>query len=303
MSSALHVLLCVAAAFAAKTPAPVIEAISPMTARAGAGDFILRVRGAGFTGSTALRWNGTDRVTAVIGPNTLTAMIVGADVAQPGEARVMVCEPETGCSAPVVVPVRASMGGGAASARADNPVPAVESFAPAWAAAGTKRATIVLKGQGFTPFSRVRWRGAARPTRFVSSTTLETELVSEDLSTPGWGAITVRNPIPGGGISAPRLFSVSATSRAELDRPRIYPNPWRAEVHQGLGVSFDNLAMRSHIKIFTVSGAWIKTIPADEGAGQWDLTNQSGQVVQPGAYIYLITDGRKTVEGKLKVLR
>jgi hypothetical protein len=302
MSSALHLLFC-AAAFAAASPAPVIETVNPSTAHAGAGDFILRVRGSGFTGSSALRWNGADRVTAVIGPDTLTAMIAGSDVAQPGEARVTVCEPETGCSAPIVVPVRASMGGGAASARADNPVPSVESFAPGWALAGTKKQKVLIKGQGFTAESKVRWRGAARYTRLLSSTTLETELLAEDMAAPGWGSITVRNPLPGGGVSGARLFSISATARAELDRPRVYPNPWRADVHQGLGVSFQNLALRSLIKIFTVSGSWIKTIPAQDGAGEWDLTNQTGQPVQPGAYIYLITDGRRTVEGKLKVLK
>jgi hypothetical protein len=298
----------IAAGLAAPSPAraadarPVIEEVSPAEARAGGSDFIVRVRGRNFSPQTVVRWNGADRVTAEIAPDLLTAMILAGDVAKPGEAHVSVFEPAGGASNPFIVRVKTGLGSGA-FARPRNPLPVVLAFAPASADVGGKSLRLTVRGLGFTPLSVVRYRGAPRHTRYVSSTTLAAELLAEDLSAAGNAAVTVRNPLPGGGISMPMLLPVEASSDSGLDRPRIYPNPWRADVHQGLQVSFDNLATRSMIKIFTVSGALIKTISAQEGAGEWDLTDRAGMPVSGGAYVYLITDGKRTVEGKLKVSR
>lgn len=301
----LPLLLLLAAALAAEARAepPVIEAATPAQARAGGNDFIVRVRGTGFTASSIVRWNGADRVTAAIGPDQLSAMIPAADVAQPGEARLTVYDPAGGESAQLVVPVRAGPSQASTAQREKNPLPVVLAFSPRAAVAGSKPLTLVVRGRGFTPFSVVRWRGAARETRFVSASELEARLLPSDLAVPGTGTVTVRNPLPGGGSSRPELFAVRATASGTLERPRVYPNPWRAGVHDGLRISFENLALRSRIKIFTVGGSAVKTIPASEGSGEWDLTADDGKPVGAGAYVYLITDGNRTVEGKLKISR
>lgn len=281
---------------------PVIEGLSPKDARAGGGDFILRVRGVNFTGQTVVRWNGADRVTAEIAPDLLTAMILASDVAKVGQARVSVFDPVGGLSDPSPIEVRPG-GGTAAAKRAPNPMPSVLAFQPAAAQAGAKGLRLSVRGYGFTPLSVVRFRGAPRRTQFINATTLTAELLPEDLRVPGNAAISVRNPLPGGGVSLPKLLPVEADAQVSLDKPRIYPNPWRSDVNEGQRIAFENLAIRSMIKIFTPTGTEVKTIPAGDGAGEWDLTDRAGLPVRGGAYVYLITDGKKTVEGKLKISR
>jgi hypothetical protein len=281
---------------------PVIEGLTPKDARAGGGDFILRVRGANFSGQSVVRWNGADRVTAEIAPDLLTAMILASDVSRVGQARVSVFDPVAGLSDPAPIEVRPG-GGTAAARRAPNPVPSVLAFQPEAAQAGARSLRLTVRGYGYTPLSVVRFRGAPRRTSFVSSTTLTAELLAEDLRSPGNAAISVRNPLPGGGVSRPKLLPVEANAELALDKPRVYPNPWRSDVNEGQRIAFENLAIRSMIKIFTPTGTEVKTIPAGDGAGEWDLTDRAGLPVRGGAYVYLITDGKKTVEGKLKISR
>ena len=302
-AAALALLAAPAAGEGEGGRAPVIQGVTPSSVRAGCGDLILRVRGEGFSSSTVLRWNGSERVTAVVAPDLLTAMILASDVAQPGEAHLSAFDPTSGLSKIFVVPVRAGPPSGEAQARAPNPAPAIVALSPARAKAGRGPVTVTIHGGGFTPLSAARWRGAPRATRFVSSTTLEMRLLPQDVRYAGWGALTVRNPLPGGGVSPPALFTIDAVSGEALDRPRIYPNPWRLGEDDGQTITFENLAARSVIKIFTTGGAWVKTIPASDGLGEWDLTNGSGKPVDGGAYVYMITDGKKTIEGKLRVWR
>jgi hypothetical protein len=117
----------------------------------------------------------------------------------------------------------------------------------------------------------------------------------------------------------PGLYRVSAVAEnpmgtsaaAEVDiflipgdeaRPRVYPNPWRVDRHQGLPITFDQMNLNSTVKIFTVSGHWVKTLSAPAGSTTWDLTTQNGDNAASGIYIYLAThDGRKAT-GKFVVI-
>ncbi len=84
---------------------------------------------------------------------------------------------------------------------------------------------------------------------------------------------------------------------------RVYPNPVRA----GRGdqaITFDQMPANSTVKIFTVSGRWVKTLSAPTGSVSWDLRNDSGERVASGLYLYLAADaqGNKT-RGKFTVIR
>jgi hypothetical protein len=85
---------------------------------------------------------------------------------------------------------------------------------------------------------------------------------------------------------------------------RVYPNPWRQDKHAGYPVTFDQMASGSDIKIFNVSGHKVKELDGSSGTAIWDLTNDSGDHVASGVYIYLIKDslGNK-IRGKLAVIR
>ena len=77
---------------------------------------------------------------------------------------------------------------------------------------------------------------------------------------------------------------------SDFSQVKVYPNPWRKDKHDGQPVTFANLPIGSTVKLFTVSGHkeskfWMRR--AEESA--WDLTNESGDKVASGVYVYLIT--------------
>ncbi len=89
-----------------------------------------------------------------------------------------------------------------------------------------------------------------------------------------------------------------------LSGVKAYPNPWRSDKHANTSVKFDNMPAASTVKIFTVSAQEVKTLSADSaGLATWDRTNESGERVASGVYIYLIIDpqGSET-SGKLAII-
>jgi hypothetical protein len=100
--------------------------------------------------------------------------------------------------------------------------------------------------------------------------------------------------------SQPGLIAVAPAAA----NPRVFPNPWRQNADSNRLLTFDQLPDGATIKIFTVSAHWVKTLKAPAGKAEWDLTNDGGQPVASGFYLYLMTDGRgwkKT--GKFAVIR
>jgi hypothetical protein len=86
---------------------------------------------------------------------------------------------------------------------------------------------------------------------------------------------------------------------------RAYPNPWRVDRHAGASMTFDNMALNSTIKIFTLAAHWVRSISAPAGTAAWDLTNDDGQRVASGYYFYVVTtnDDRQTVRGKIGIIK
>ncbi len=77
---------------------------------------------------------------------------------------------------------------------------------------------------------------------------------------------------------------------ANLSSVHVYPNPWRQDRHtSSLPITFDGLSLNTHITLFTVSGHAIKTLPTSNTSITWDLTNDSGEKVASGTYLYVMT--------------
>jgi len=115
--------------------------------------------------------------------------------------------------------------------------------------------------------------------------------------------VTVKVYDSNNNVSAPAQAYVTMVP-ADLSSVRVYPNPWRSDRHGGKLVTFDNLAINSTIKIFTVSGHWVKTLPTSSTSVTWDLTNDSGDKVASGLYVYLITsDGGQKKTGQIGVIK
>ena len=97
----------------------------------------------------------------------------------------------------------------------------------------------------------------------------------------------------------------AANVATALNGAKAYPNPWRSDKHANMSIQFDGMPAASLIKIFTVSGHEVKELSADSnGKASWDRTNDAGQLVASGVYIFLIIDpqGNET-SGKLAIIK
>jgi len=69
-------------------------------------------------------------------------------------------------------------------------------------------------------------------------------------------------------------------------------------------ITFDGFAVGTTIKIFTVSAHEVKELQTDGPKITWDLSDDSGDKVASGIYLYVITDSRgDKVRGKIGVIK
>ncbi len=185
-----------------QNPIPILTSLSPSNAVAGGPALNLRVTGSNFVDPSTVRWNGSNRATAFFTSSQLTTAIPAGDIAAVGAAEVTVFNP--------------GPGGGISNAlmftinRAPNPVPALSSLSPSSATAGGSGFSLTLAGSNFVSDSVVRWNGADRATRFVSSSQLTASIPASDITLGGAAQVTVFNPAPGGGSSNALLFTINA---------------------------------------------------------------------------------------------
>jgi len=133
-----------------------------------------------------------------------------------------------------------------------------------------------------------------------TATRTVTVVVSSNPINPGPGPTSPpTNPQPGGN---PPPVSVTPGQTLSV---RVYPNPWRSDKHAGhASITFDGLVANTTIKLFTVSGHKVKELSTTQSKIDWDLTNNSGDKVASGIYLYVITDSAgDKVKGKVAVIR
>lgn len=86
----------------------------------------------------------------------------------------------------------------------------------------------------------------------------------------------------------------------------VYPNPYRGIGAAGdVGVMFAALPSQATIRIFTLDGKLVRKIEhrSEAGASRWDLTNENGDLVASGVYLFTIHGGGEMTRGKLAVMR
>ena len=124
-----------------------------------------------------------------------------------------------------------------------------------------------------------------------------------DLGSPGrdniygWGRVSASNAI---GIAEQRssIFQLESMSNVYA-----YPNPWDARKTANRQVFIANLPDEATVKIFTLSGFWVKTLQAGNGRAVWDLTNDSGSLVASGVYFYLASNGAHSTKGTIAIIK
>ena len=147
-----------------------------------------------------MEWNGSARPTTFASVTSLQAAISAADIATAGTASVTVTNPNPGggTSAAVTFVIQ-------------TPPPTITMMTPSSAIVGGAAFTVAISGTNFFPTSVVDWNGSARPTTFVSSSSLHASITATDISAIGAAKITVVNPLALGGSSAPSMLLVGSS--------------------------------------------------------------------------------------------
>jgi len=121
---------------------------------------------------------------------------------------------------------------------------------------------------------------------------------------PGYYQISVQAFDATGHQSAVVYGNVTLVA-ANFGNVRVFPNPWRRDRHDNHPITFDRLPLGSVVKIFTVSGHWVKTLTTNIDSAVWDLKNDGGDSVASGIYVYLIkVDGSgDKVTGQIHIIK
>jgi len=104
--------------------------------------------------------------------------------------------------------------------------------------------------------------------------------------------------------STTAVRSASNYMQGDAPKPIAYPNPFRPKLHSA--VTIDYISEKSVVYIFDSSGKRVRFFSTNElrgGAVAWDGKNESGKLVAPGLYHYMIKDGKKIAKGKIMLER
>jgi hypothetical protein len=186
-----------ALAFNVVNPVPTLTQLAPTSALAGASGVTLTLTGAKFVSGSIATFDGTDLATTFVDNTTLTAAIPAANLLATGSFPVTVRSP--------------TPGGGTTQSIAftvANPSVTIAGISPGYATAGDPNTSLIVSGSGFVSGSVVNFNGKALPTSYVSSTRVDTVIQASSLTLAGSFPVTVTNPAPGGGTSAPASFEV-----------------------------------------------------------------------------------------------
>ena len=180
-----------------RNPMPTINRLTPTQITAGDGPVTVTIDGNGLVTGSVARVNGQDRPTTWVSATRLSVLLTAADIANGATLNVGVFNPapEGGSSnnLPLLI---------------NNPAPIISSLTPDTLPAGSAAFRLLVVGKGFVPASVINWNGVPRSTIFVSATELAVDVVAAEVESVGSATLTVFNPLPGGGVSAPTLLNI-----------------------------------------------------------------------------------------------
>lgn len=186
------------ATIGAVNPPPTIGIISPNYFTRGSGNTVITITGTGFvSGSSQVYVNGTGVATTFVSATSLTCTVTSGNLTLAGSVSVYVrtAAPGGGQSNTFSLPVI-------------NGVPNISTITPNTISAASPATPISLTGTSFYSNSAIYINGVAATTTLSGSNLLATIPVGA-LAVPGYVAIYVVNPGPGGGQSNQLLFTVT----------------------------------------------------------------------------------------------
>jgi len=154
----------------------------------------LGILGQGFTTATAVEFNGTPASFTVVSGTYLEATVPAGAT----KGYVTVTESSGSLKSNIeFVPKPETFA-----------KPAITSFLPGSAIAGTAGFTLTVNGTGFVSSSVVDWAGSPRATTFVNANQITAAIEAADIAKAGTFKVTVANPASEGGTSAASNFVV-----------------------------------------------------------------------------------------------
>jgi hypothetical protein len=279
---------------------PVLTSLSPVYVTAGDSGFMLTVSGTGFVQGSSITFNGSSRMTTYTSATQLQAAISAADIASIGTADIAAINPGSSSSniltLGIVLPPQVPV----LNLPEFLPVNAVIQFTDSLDASfqwtlNSQSVSSGLRSESSAELTTGSNFSEATPSPALSLAPLGVS--------PGPYTIQVVAVNKAGQASAPGTATVTLVG-TDLNAVRVYPNPWRSDRHEGLPITFDHLTLGSTIKLFDMAGRWVKTLTPSSDSVTWDRTNDSGDTVASGLYLYLVTDnqGNKT-RGKLSIIK
>jgi hypothetical protein len=198
------------AAFNVNNPVPAVTSLVPANANTGGAAFLLTINGTNFASGATVTFGSNAAVApATLTPVLITVNIPAADIATGGMFPVVVTNP--------------APGGGASAVTANstfivnNPVPTVGKAAVAGKTdiSGGAPFTLTITGTNFVSNSVVNFNGNAVTTHFGTATQLTADIPASAVAKAGNVNVTVTNPAPAGGTSAPPfVFTVDGFTAA-----------------------------------------------------------------------------------------
>ncbi len=186
--------------FGINNPAPALSSVTPASLFSAGPDQVLTLNGSGFQGSSIVQWNGSVLTSTVVSSTQISAFLPAARIAAAGTATVTVFAP--------------APGGGLAEAKLitiHNPVPIISMTVPSLAIAQGDL-PLAVDGRNFSSGAEIVLNQTPMSTGFVSAGRLTTTIPAETLTAAGILTLTVRNPGPGGGLSAPKTITITNPS-------------------------------------------------------------------------------------------
>ena len=125
-----------------------------------------------------------------------------------------------------------------------NPAPDISATDPTHARANADPLKLKVIGTGFSTFSVVRWNGVNRPTRLISTTTLEASIAASDMPAAGTAWVSVHTPGPGGGTTSAIAFTIDPPATLTVNASTVAPgSPVTVTLTYGFGGASDWLAL------------------------------------------------------------
>src|SRR5271166_3370121 len=175
-------------------PEPQILSFSPSSAVAGGPAFTLTINGENFMSASQVYWNGSLQTASFVSASEFQIQIPAADIANIGTATLNVVNPGPG-------------GGNSGFAEfsinpASNPSPTLSLLTPSTVSAGSPGFLLTVGGSNFVPGSTIEWNGSQLQTTYLNDSQLQVQTPASSIASPGFVAVTVSTPGPGGGDSA-----------------------------------------------------------------------------------------------------